>query len=148
VEAHGRFLNLRDTCGPRPSVPSSLPDGRQDTRQSRASFQVRRPSRPDPKTDGLDAWVHCSEYPCYRNTTGMLSRALKSSPTVRLVVFPLLTMLYKSIVPAIPICSLSSVRSRPGPPWGPVGGLPRARDETGRQNVVRPRLSFLLVGQL
>jgi len=42
----------------------------------------------------------------------------------------------------------SSVRSRPGPPWGPVGGLPRARDETGRQNVVRPRLSFLLVGQL
>ena len=24
----------------------------------RASSQVRRPSRPDPKTDGLDAWVH------------------------------------------------------------------------------------------
>jgi len=41
-----------------------------------------------------------------------------------------------------------SVRSRPGPPWGPAGGLPRARDETGRQDVVRPRLSFLLVGQL
>ena len=37
-----------------------------------------------------------------------------------------------------------SVRSRPGP----AGGLPRARDETGRQNVVRPRLSLLLVGQL
>ena len=42
----------------------------------------------------------------------------------------------------------SSVRSRPGPSWGPAGGLPRARDETGRQDVVRPRLSFLLVGQL
>jgi len=43
---------------------------------------------------------------------------------------------------------LLSVRSRPGPPWGPAGGLPRAQDETGRQEVVRPRLSFLLVGQL
>jgi len=59
VEAHGRFRNLRDTGSPRPSAPGSLLDGRQDTRPSRAFFQVRRPSRPVPKTDGLDAWVHC-----------------------------------------------------------------------------------------
>jgi len=41
-----------------------------------------------------------------------------------------------------------SVRSGPGPSWGPAGGLPRARDETGQQDMLRPRLSFLLVGQL
>ena len=31
---------------------------------------------------------------------------------------------------------------------GPVGGLPRARDKMGEQNVVRPRLEFRLVGKL
>jgi len=41
-----------------------------------------------------------------------------------------------------------TVRRRPGPPSGTVRGLPRSRDERGRQGVVRPLLSFLLVGQL
>ena len=30
---------------------------------------------------------------------------------------------------------------------GPVGGLPRARDKTGGQNVVRPHLEFRLVSK-
>ena len=47
----------------------------------------------------------------------------------------------------MPFSTVISVRSRPGPPQGSAGGLPRARDETGGQNAVRPRFSFLLVGQ-
>ena len=41
-----------------------------------------------------------------------------------------------------------SVRSSPGPLEGPAGGLPRAQDETGRQNVIRSRLPFIHLGQL
>ena len=59
-------------------------------------------------------------------------------PRITLAAFPR----FPSRIPGCRQCSQPS-----GAPVGPGGGLPRARDEKGRQNIVHPHLSFLLVRQ-
>ena len=43
----------------------------------------------------------------------------------------------------LPLLTTTSVRKSPGPRQGPLGGLPRAPDGTGRQNAVHTRPSNL-----